>query len=46
MKYVFFYSLLPIKNKNNVKKLFYSAFTFSCLCNALWVIQDGGQSLR
>ena len=46
MKYVFFYSLLPIKNKNNVKKLFYSPFTFSCLCNALWVIQDGGQSLR
>ena len=44
MKYVFFYSLLPIKNKNNLKKLFYSAFTFSCLCNALWVIQDGGQS--
>ena len=46
MKYVFFYSMLPIKNKNNVKKLFDSDFAFSCPCNALWVIQDGGQSLR
>ena len=39
MKYVFFYSMLPIKNKNNVKKIV--LYIIAILLSAAFVMHYG-----